>query len=195
MIVTELDSSAFPSCILGTPPESGDRTRSPGLHLSQIYYDMELTAIGPKGTATKEELDWYASGGWIWERAFSLAFRESVELGELVRPDEFELDGIIGSPDAIRLEGWRIVDYKARWMSSRKLDQLEKHFYTVIVQLRGYCKMAGATEAELWCWFVNGDYRPPRPVVRGVLLEFTQQEIDESWRHIIAHAKRRGWLG
>jgi len=146
---------------------------------------------------TEEELQWYAAGGWLWERVFSGAYTESMieaEGPDLVRPEEWTLDGVTGSPDAIRLSVWRVVELKCRWMSANKLDQLEKHFFWELVQIRGYCKMVGATEAELWVFFVNGDYRPPRPKVRGLLLEFSRQEIDESWQMVLAHARRKGWL-
>jgi hypothetical protein len=87
-----------------------------------------------------------------------------------------------------------VVELKFRWMASWKFDQLEKYFWLEVTQVKGYCHMTGSTEAELWVFFVNGDYRPPRPTVRGVLLEFTEQELLESWQVILNHARRRGWL-
>jgi len=195
--VTELDSSMYPDAITGTPTES-HATRSQGtLHLSTIYRDLEEEALlRRKSDFTSEELAWYAAGGFIWERAFSMAFRDSVVNGgqDLVRPDEFELDGIVGSPDVIRVSDWTLIELKARWMSARKLDQLEKYFWVELLQVRGYLKMIGATNCELWIWFVCGDWRPPVPCVRGLALDFSQQEIDEAWGVVLAHARRKGWL-
>jgi hypothetical protein len=188
----------YPYNIKGTPTETHSPRSTGTLHLSTIYRDMEQTAAKQREPdLTEEELSWYAAGGLLWERVFSIAYCDAmVENGgpDLVRPDEWTLDGITGSPDAIRLSTWRVVELKCRWMSANKLDNLEKYFFWELVQIKGYCKMVGATSAELWIFFVNGDYRPPRPIARGLLLEFTEQEIEESWLMVVMHAKRKGWL-
>lgn len=197
MQVTELDASAYPQCITGTPTESNSERSTGTLHLSRIYRDIEATAIQQKKRdVTEEELAWYAAGGYLWERAFSMAHVEALRDADhdLVRTDEWECDGIVGSPDAMRVSLWRVVELKFRWMSSGKLDQLEKYFWVELLQIRGYCKLTGATAAELWIFFCNGDYRPPRPIARGLLLEFGEQEIEETWGLIKKHAIRRGWL-
>lgn len=197
MLVTELDTSQYPHCITGTPTESHSKRSTHTLHLSRIYRDLEEQALLKRHReAAPDELDWYAAGGYLWEREFSAMHADAVTDGnpDLVRPDEFEMDGITGSPDVIRVNEWRVVELKFRWMSAHKFDQLEKWFWTELVQVKGYCKLIGSQTAELVVFFVNGDYCPPRPMVRGVLLEFTEQEIEESWRMIKNHAQRRGWL-
>jgi hypothetical protein len=195
MRVTELELPDYPQCITGTPTESGAGRSTGTLHLSTIYRDMFETAIqSGDSDITQDELAWYAAGGFIWEQAFSLAYREAVVGGDLARPDEWELDGIVGSPDVIRLSDWTLIELKCRWMSSWKLDALEKHFWLTLVQVKSYCLMVGTDHAELHVFFVNGDYRPPMPRVRGVALEFTQRELQENWDAVTGHAKRRGWL-
>jgi hypothetical protein len=197
MHVTDLDNSPYPSIIQGPASETG-LSRSQGtLHLSQIYRDMEEEALlrqKKSGDITEDELAWYGAGGFLWEHVFSMAHREAIGCGELVRPGEWELDGIVGSPDGIDTVNWRVIETKFRWMSSNKFGQLEKYFWPELVQVMGYCKMIGSQEAELWVFFCNGDHRPPRPIALGKLLEFTRQEIDESWKMIVGHAKRKGWL-
>lgn len=195
MRVTELDPVDYPGCILGTPTESGS-TRSQGtLHLSTIYRDMEEQALlARKNEMGEDELSWYGAAGFLWEHVFSAAYVESIRQRNLVRPDEWECDGIVGSPDLIRVDDWTLIELKFRWMSSNKFDQLEKHFWLELVQIKGYCKMVGTWQAELHVFFCNGDYRPPRPRVRAVSLQFTEQEIEESWLVIKNHAKRRGML-
>jgi len=156
---------------------------------------MEQAALlARKSDMTQDELSWYAAGGYLWEHVFSMAYKEAVQIRDLVRPDEWERDGIVGSPDALRLNDWTVVELKFRWMSSNKFDALEKWFWLELIQIKGYCAMLGTLRAELWVFFCNGDYRPPRPNVRGVLLEFSEQEVEESWQTILNHAKRRGWL-
>lgn len=196
MIVTDIvHDPPYPGCITGPENESGSPRSQGTLHLSTIYRDLEESALlQAKGDATPEELAWYGAGGYLWERVFSRAHWEAIEGGDLVRPEEFELDGIVGSPDGIRVSAWRIIETKFRWMSSNKFDQLEKFFWVELVQLKGYCKLIGTDEAELHVFFCNGDYRPPRPIVKSKLIQFTGQEIDESWQMIVRHAQRRGWL-
>lgn len=192
MRVTDLDNSAYPSCITGTPTESHAQRSTGNLHLSQIYRDMEQEAqLRKKSEMSQEELAWYGAAGYLWEHAFSMAYQNALSM---VRTDEWTLDGIAGSPDGLDRHKWRVIELKFRWMSSNKFDQLEKFFWLELVQIKGYCKMVGATEAELWVFFCNGDYRPPRPVVLGKLLTFNEQEIDESWTMIRNHAIRKGWL-
>jgi hypothetical protein len=197
MRVTDLDTSAYPGCIAGTPTESHGTRTLDTLHLSAIYRDMEAEALLDRGRnhdITPEELAWYGAGGFLWEHVFGMAHREAVERKDIVRPDELTLDGITGSPDGIDVVMWRVIELKFRWMSSAKFDQLEKWFWMEMVQVKGYCKLVGTREAELWVFFCNGDYRPPRPTVRAKLLEFNEQEIEESWAMIVSHARRKGWL-
>lgn len=195
MRVTELEADHYPDCIVGTPTESGSGRSQGTLHLSTVYRDMEEQALlARKNQMTENELSWYGAAGYLWEHVFSMAHREAFMHGGMVRPDEWECDGIVGSPDVIDVGHWRVIELKFRWMSSNKFDQLEKHFWLELVQIKGYCKMTGCTEAELWVFFCNGDYHPPRPNVRGVLLNFSEQEIEESWLIIRNHAVRRGML-
>jgi hypothetical protein len=111
-----------------------------------------------------------------------------------IRPGECYVEGITGSPDLLDLEDMTVVDTKFTWKSSRKLDNLEKYFWSWTVQLKGYCRMVGSRTAELWVFCVNGDYKPPVPCIKRLRIEFSQQEIDENWDMIKNHARRRGWL-
>lgn len=195
MKVTSLDTSPFPAQIVGTLPETGESRSTGTLHLSTVYRDMEREAqLSARKAMDEKELAWYGAGGFLWEHVFSLAFQQAVDRRDLIRPGEWGCDGIVGSPDLIDVPHWRVVELKCRWMSSAKFEQLEKYFWLELVQVKGYCKMVDSTEAELWVFFVNGDYRPPRPVVLGKLLQFSHQEIEESWQMIVGHAQRRGWL-
>lgn len=192
MRVTDLDNSVYPACITGTPTESNAQRSVGTLHLSQIYRDMEQEAqLRRKSEMSQEELAWYAAGGYLWEHAFTMAYQNAMRV---VRTDEWTLDGVTGSPDGIDTHKWRVIELKFRWMSSLKFAQLEKFFWLEMVQVKGYCKMVGTLEAELWVFFCNGDYRPPRPIVLGKLITFNEQEVEENWGMILSHAKRKGWL-
>ena len=99
MIVTDItDSLDYPNCLRSQADEEG-LTRSGGLHLTPIIKDIEQT-IKPRDLwCTDEELAFFGAGGFMWERVYSEAMRDSL-LGDelLVRPGEVTLDGITGSP-------------------------------------------------------------------------------------------------
>jgi hypothetical protein len=118
----------------------------------------------------------------------------SLQSDRYVRPGEFTKDGITGSPDLIDLQEWAVVDSKCTWRSSRKLERLEKYFWTWLVQLKGYCAMVGTQDAYLWIFFVNGNWKPPAPEIRAIHLKFSQHEINENWSMIKNHARKRGWM-
>lgn len=168
-------------------------TRSPGLHLSTIYRDMAET-INPREPLDAQDLAFYGAGGFLFERVYDMAHRDAVVRGELVRPGEFERDGIIGSPDALDFANNRIVELKMRWMSSWKFDQLERYFFFELLQIKCYLAMVHWVEAELSVFFVAGNWRPPVPCVRSVILEFSEREVEDAWSSVVQHAVKRGWL-
>ena len=202
MIITE--STFDPKSILGPADELaryGDANtrispRSPGLHLSQIYQDIEQT-IDPRDDEDKftpQELEVYRSLGFLWERALASSMADGISGPDLIRPGEFTCDGIIGSPDLIDQTTWTIVETKATWRSAAKLDNLHKYFWFWLVQMQGYAKMVDTNRARLVAFFVNGDYRPPKPCIRVLNFEFTRREVEDNWAMLTGHARIRGWL-
>lgn len=202
MIVTDITATSFPPARIVGPADYGASQgtltpRSSGLHVSQIYRDLERTIMAQKKERrdlTQDELSWYAAGGYLWEHVFSVAMADSFRNAEIVRPGEFMVDGIIGSPDNWDIRTGRVVETKATWLSSRKLDSLEKHFWVWLVQMQGYCRLLDTTEAELYVFFVNGNYAPPMPIGRALTLSWTRAEIDENWEMLKRHARKRKWL-
>jgi hypothetical protein len=195
MIITSIDVSDYPSRIV--PPYNS--TRSTGVHLTDIIRDMAASIGKSKGdgSTTEDDLEWYASGGWLWERVYDLVHREAVQDGSVYCPGEIELDGIIGTPDRIRIEpdGDRtLIELKSRWSSAYKFDSLEKNYFQELTQIQSYCHMEQITRAELCVFFVAGNWRPPVPCARAVRLEFTERELEENWEMVRGHAQRKGWL-
>jgi hypothetical protein len=192
MIVTPFDGG-YPERLQSQADAEG-LTRSPGLHLSTIIRAIEQT-IRPKDEwCTQEELAFFGAGGFMWERVFSMAHRDAVETGDLVRPGEFDLDGVAGSPDMIRISDWTLIETKATWRGLRKWESLEKNFWSWLVQTKGYCKMIGSNVCEIHCFFVAGDWRPPAPCVKSIRIEYTDRELEENWSMITKFAESRGWL-
>jgi hypothetical protein len=193
MIVTPFTPTpAYPERLQSQADADG-LVRSPGLHLSTIYRDMAET-ISPREPIDAQDLAFYGAGGFLFERVFDMAHRDAVLSGDLIRPGEFERDGIIGSPDALDFANSRVVETKCRWMSARKFDALEKNFFFELLQIKCYLAMIGWTQAELSVFFVCGNWAPPVPCIRSVLLDFSEREIEEAWSSVRQHAIRKGWL-
>lgn len=194
MIVTDISSETdYPSCLRSQADEEG-LTRSGGLHLTPIIRDIERTIKPQEDWVSQEELAFFGAGGFMWERVYSIAHRDSVESGDLVRPGEFTLDGVTGSPDLIRVSDWTLIETKCTWRGLRKWGSLEKNFWSWLTQVKSYALMVGTNVAEIHVFFVAGDWRPPIPCVRSIRLEFTDRELQENWSMILGHAKNRGWL-
>lgn len=197
MIVTSLPQPTLATDLIKGPPNETGSERSTGkVHLSTVYRDLckEALLTRYKSELSEADLHLYAAGGFLWEWLFALAYKNAYTDGDVIRTDEWELDGIVGSPDGVRVLPYRVVETKFRWMSANKIDNLEKYFWPELVQCKGYCKMVGTNAAELHVYFVNGDYKPPVPRVESRLLEFSDQELDENWWMVTNHARRRGWL-
>ena len=192
LIVTPFDAG-YPARLQSQADDEG-LTRSPGLHLSTIYRDIERT-IKPKDEwCSEEELAFFGAGGFLWERVFGKCHAEAVATEDIVRPGEFELDGIIGSPDLIRVSDWTLLETKCCWRSARKFESLEKNFWAWICQVKSYSLMIGTNVAEIHCFFVAGDWRPPAPCVKSIRIEYTDRELEENWSMITKFAESRGWL-
>lgn len=200
MIITPLEVD-YPARILG-PVSDFSHTRSKGKpHLTDIIRDL-AAAIGKSkgdGSISEEDLNWYSAGGWMWEHIWNLAHQKAVAAGEyeILSPGEIELDGIVGSPDRIKVlpDGTMIlVELKCRWASVRKFEALETNYWQELCQIKSYCRMLETTHAELSVFFVAGDWRPPTPTARSVSIEFTERELDENWLSIKNWARKKGWI-
>lgn len=188
----QLDLSALGEAVSGP--------RSPGVHVSSIWRDIEST-LGVYEKRTDEESKrrglTYQLGGFLWEEVYAHAFVSIYGKswpGNLVVHKEVERDGIVGSPDILDMVEERVIDTKATWKSSNKLENLEKNFWSWVVQQKAYCAMTGWRRGRIVAYFVNGDYRDSGPQVKQIDLEFSEQEVEETWKMLKAHAERRGWL-
>ena len=170
--------------------------RSGGLHLSKVYADLEDTVSPRDNGMTEDDLTWYRMIGFLWEWVIERAFNRGLLIPHCVRPGEFTVDGITGSPDLldVSVDPVVVIDTKATFKSTNKSDRLEKFFWSWLMQLKGYCYMVETTRARLLILHICGDYRPPRPRVRRFDIDFSPTEIQENWAMLTAHARKRGWL-
>jgi hypothetical protein len=49
------------------------------------------------------------------------------------------------------------------------------------VQLKAYCLATGTNEAELWVYYMRGDYRKKRRDAVRYECRFSRRELEENW--------------
>lgn len=189
----------------------GHDERSEGLHASTIWEDIsrqlnlnKQQAKSALAAGPSPDLEEFGTIGFLWERILEKTLAsimiESDEQGRYVRPGEQCVDGIHMTPDYCDLNyngNWvhGVEEWKARWCSYRKADDLEKNFWKVLVQQKCYCHALQTPHSRLRMLFLVGDWRGDiTPKLREFELEFTARELQDNWSMITGHARRRGWL-
>ncbi len=165
--------------------------RTPGLHLTPIIEDILLTlGLGKKYDPDVDPRLQYEKG-YLWEVVLSRAFGEKAAH----RVGEVELDGILCSPDGVKVEedgAITVEEYKCTAKSSN--SPVEDNI-SWMMQVKGYCKVLESTSCIFRILYLCGNYRDIRaPQYMAYRLDFTQTEIDENWLAIVNHAKSKGWL-
>ncbi len=156
------------------------KSRSKGLHLTDVIHQMDKTLMETADREIDDEARMQFEKGWLWEVALSRAFGEKAA----VRAGEVSLDGVAGSPDGVGYDDREelVVDeYKCTTYSA---DKRPTDMWRWMMQVKGYCKMVGATKCVfrvLHLSFV--------PVYKVWVLVFTQEELDENWQSVLAQAK------
>lgn len=117
--------------------------------------------------------------------------------GEFVTPDE----GIIFSPDLFIFNHVaRLGEIKLTWMSSREVPReaisgrFPPQFDKWFTQMGCYGYHLEMPHQRLYAFFVNGDYRPPRPELLAWDLEWSARELREQWQMTLNHARAKGML-
>lgn len=181
-------------------PTKGYR-RSKGVHASELYgafykaYDpSRYNKKDTKGKplpfdVTKMEL------GTSFEEVLESALIERLLASDKsgTRPGEFTSpEGIIYSPDFIFFNGEDVLgEFKCTWYSMKNAP-LDKKFEKWWTQIKMYCHWLGLTKARLYVLFVNGNYKPPSPVLRAWEAEFSPHELREEAEMVLNHARREG---
>jgi hypothetical protein len=176
--------------------------RSPGLHLSSIIKDI-CVDLDPKRFMQTGQLPFERfETGFSFERVLEIAFAS--RRAGIFRPGEVERDGVIMSPDGVDPDGstfsfaisddWILEEYKLTWMSDFDCPHAVK-FIHWIWQMQAYARALETQKARLRVLFVNGDYRNGYvPSYKVFDIAFTQEELDQNWAMLIAHARRKGML-
>ena len=171
--------------------------RSGGLHMSDIYNDL-FQELEPKRYKRDEAPDpLRIEAGLALEQTLEQGLKQ--RLGN--RPGEFiTTDGVVYSPDLLIFNGeTRLGEIKLTWMSSREVPRetaagFPPKFDKYFVQMKAYCHHLETPYARLLAYFVNGDYRPPRPELLAWDITFTAQELRDNYQMLLNHARNRGML-
>lgn len=164
--------------------------RTGGLHLSEIIRDLykKLNPIRFQDGGGFERMALGFAWEWVLSDAIARVFpsdRLLIHMGEL------ECDGIKMSPDAFDVEDLCLEEWKCTWSSSNKHPDDYPYY---LWQIKSYCRAIECNKARLRIYHVNGDYRERVPVVHTWLLEFSDRELEENWKFLTAHARKKGWI-
>lgn len=178
-------------------PRSDPNNRSAGVHLSGILQPvMEAAGLLVAKERDPDEAPWAMFLGKAWEEQ---AVRLYPDL--IWQPGEFQLDGVVGSPDGLtwdeQRECWILEEFKYT-LTAMVPDILR--FKKYLWQVAGYCK--GLTDGEaaygsvgymrlarLHVMWAAGTYKPPSPIYMRYLIEFTEQELEQHWQNVILNNK------
>lgn len=181
--------------------------RSSGVHLSDIIRalmqrlekDRTVKKYGPSFDIA-EGVPARVEAGILWEPILEESLRRkyaTIRPAEIVSPE-----GIAMSPDGLNPVLMAGEEYKLTWKSCRgglvdEYGMPREKFLPWFVQMKGYAKWLEVDRFILRVFFVNGDYsRGPDggPQLKSYDLRFTEDEIDENWRLILAVAREEGLL-
>ncbi len=193
MIVTEIEPLVLAL--------EDDPTRPKGLHVSTVINDLCKRLV--PGRYDKHDRDGKPIPMDVGKVSAGVALEQGLErflaaklFPAMFRPPAFQLDGIWMSPDGILPEeGGCPIEYKLTWYSANKPCPEDDVFRPWRWQLQSYCKGLGVQRGLLVPQFINGDYKPPRPMSpRRIWIEWEQSAIDRTWAFLVSHAKAQGWL-
>lgn len=179
--------------------------RSPGVHVSGVIraIAMEVGFLDKKWcedlsltdarTITDQKSILRIRMGLAWEEHLI----PTIE-GVLDHPGEMLLQGIYMTHDGESVDrvslgsrGLELIvhEVKLTYRSSRK-DLKDQWMW--LTQLKAYCKGLGTKFARIYILFACGDYTfPITPDHRIYDIEFTEDEIEETWTMLIDYAQRR----
>lgn len=164
-----------------------------GLHVSTIIDDLCRTLHPERYSSdiTPDQMFAFQEVGNVIEDILSEGLRQR-HAGQWCKPEPRHVEGIWLSPDG-HLSGSTHDEFKATWTSSKDglaNPKLKKYEYQVLAYLYGW----GILRARIHVLFVNGDYKPPRPLFRTFILKPTYREVKANWHMLKQHARDRGWL-
>lgn len=169
--------------------------RNPGCHVSDIVQSMLREMDAKKYAEDRfppDQKQLFLHSGFAFEKLVEQAFQS--RRADIIRPGEFEMDGVYLTPDGLDLDTGYNDEIKLTWKSLNGAPHGPK-FWGWIAQFKAYCRVLGTNKCVVRGLFVNGDYRHGYLPDYGVWeIEFTRGEIEQNWRLLLDHAKRKGML-
>lgn len=186
MIVSRLSDTLDQLLVDAGPP------RTPGLHLSQIIRSI-CDAMEP-GKYSGPINPLYTDPGFTFERVLETAWVNR-HAGEIFRPGEIELDGVICSPDYIDLSvpDGELVESKMTEMSMKGCPT-EGKFRKWLWQIGAYCHVCSLGQARLHVLWLRGDYAKVRRAYTVDRIVWEPGETERIWKLLTDHARQKGWL-
>lgn len=190
----EIIELPFDYSILSLSEEDEFRTRTPGLHLTDITRAMLVEAGLNKWKndpdPVKRQMQFQK--GFLWERMIghilTLADRSTV----IYRPGEYVTDGVLGTPDAINITENSLEEWKATAISPKNLTK-DNLFYE-----KPEWKWAAAWHCEHFqlpsVTFRIWHHREFDPMVKQYNASFTPSELRDNKEKLINFARYKGML-
>lgn len=155
-----------------------DKTRSEGLHLSEVIRVLALRFGHLKPEYEDSDLNPEVIGlGRAFEDWVNKQHPEMI-----YHPGEVVQDGIAMTCDGVSWEGdeVRVHEIKLTWKSSKR-ELADEWMW--LAQLKSYCKGWGTTRGRMHRYYVNGDYKRESNTRRYYVddIDFTKREIEENW--------------
>lgn len=193
----EITEILFDPHVLNLSEEDEFRTRSPGLHLTDITKAMmeeaRLSKWKKEADLTPEDIakrKMQFEKGFLWERVIQHCLSYQNKL--LYRPGEYTADGVIGTPDAINVTDNCLEEWKCTAISTKNLTR-DNLFY----------------EKPEWKWAVGWHlanlglesvvfriwhHREFEPTVKQYQASFTPSELRDNKEKLLNYAKAKGLL-
>jgi len=198
----EIIEIPFDYSTLSLSEEDEFRTRSPGLHLTDITKSMLIAARLAKWANDKDpdpiKRKMQFEKGFLWERIIQLCLKSQMERdikasdGLLYRPGEYTYNGVICTPDAINVVDRCLEEWKATAISPKNLNK-DTLFYE-----KPEWKWAAAWHVEYFgldsVVFRIWHHRDFDPTIKQYKATFTPAELRDNKEKLINYAKATNML-
>lgn len=196
----EFDFVGYMSARFNHPP------RTDGLHVSQIYGDLDKLINKQRYASgmAEDDLSMFGQIGFLWERVLEVALADVTIGGDparYFRPGELLHEGLLLTPDYADLDFFGngslvmgLEEWKVCWKSVNAWADFEKNFWRWKVQMMAYCYALGILHARMRVLFIAGDWKGNIvPQVKMREFTFTERELTDNWQMLVRHAERKGW--
>lgn len=188
----EITEIPFDYTTLSLSEEDEFRTRSPGLHLTDITRAMLLEARLAKwkedGDPTKRQMQFQK--GFLFERIIQHILKLQDKI--IYRPGEYIADGIIGTPDAVNITDNCLEEWKCTAISVKNLTR-DNLFYEKPEwkwATGWHLENLGLSSVVFRIWH----HREFDPTIKQYQARFMPAELRDNKEKLLNYAKAKGML-